>query len=159
VNLEPALGEEGEAMAKKIVKCRGVAQPIGPYSLAVRSGNFIFLSGTVGWRPDGQVPSDFREEARQMYENAKAVLAAEGATLGDVVSTTTYLVNVSDYAALNEVRRGYFTKDPPSSAVVVVKELVRPDLHVELEAVAEAPAAKPRAATRPAARRPKPRRR
>ncbi len=135
-------------MTKKIVRCGAVAQPIGPYSLAVRSGNFIFLSGTVGWRPDGQVSPDFREEARQMYENAKAVLAAEGAGLGDVVSTTTYLVNVSDYRTLNEVRAAYFPKDPPSSAVVVVKELVRPDLHVEVEMVAEAPAAR-----RPARRR------
>lgn len=150
-------------MAKKIVKCSAVAQPIGPYSLAVRSGNFIFVSGTVGWKPDGQVSSDFREEARQMYENVKAVLAAEGAGLDDVVSTTTYLVNTSDYAALNEVRRDYFKKDPPSSAVVVVKELVRSDLHVEVEAVAEAPGTRPhaakaarkpaRAARRPAARR------
>jgi len=139
-------------MAKKIVKCSTVAQPIGPYSLAVRSGNFIFVSGTVGWKPDGQVSSDFREEARQMYENVTAVLAAEGVTMGDVVSTTTYLVKASDYAALNEVRRDYFKKDPPSSAVVVVKELVRSDLHVEIETVAEAPAVKPRPAK--AARKP-----
>jgi enamine deaminase RidA (YjgF/YER057c/UK114 family) len=107
--------------------------------LAVRSGNFIFVAGTVGWRADGQVPSDFREQARQMYENVKAVLAAAGASMADVVSTTTYLVRVSDYPVLNEVRRSYFEKDPPSSAVVVVKELVRPDLLVEVEAVAEAP--------------------
>jgi 2-iminobutanoate/2-iminopropanoate deaminase len=143
-------------MAKRIVKCDAVAQPIGPYSLAVRSGGFIFVSGTVGWRPDGQVPPDFRDEARQMYENVKAVLAAEGASLDDVVSTTTYLVNASDYAALNAVRRQFFPKDPPGSAVVVVKELVRPDLHVEVEMVAEAPAARPRpakAARRPARRR------
>jgi 2-iminobutanoate/2-iminopropanoate deaminase len=140
-------------MAKKIVKSQAVAQPIGPYSLAVRSGGFIFVSGTVGWRVDGQVPSDFREEARQMYENVKAVLAAEGARMDDVVSTTTYLVRVSDYAVLNEVRRDYFQKDPPSSAVVVVKELVRPDLHVEVEVVAEAPAAKAaRKSARPARR-------
>ncbi len=139
-------------MAKKIVKCSAVAQPIGPYSLAVQSGGFIFVSGTVGWRPDGQVPSDFREEARQMYENVKAVLAAEGASMDDVVSTTTYLVHAADYAALNEVRRDYFKKDPPSSAVVVVKELVRPDLHVEVEMVAEAPVPKARAAK--AARKP-----
>ena len=132
-------------MAKKIVKCQAVAQPIGPYSLAVRSSGFIFVSGTVGWRPDGQVPSDFREQARQMYENVKAVLAAEGARMDDVVSTTTYLVRASDYGVFNEVRREYFQKDPPSSAVVVVKELVRPDLHVEVEAVAEASAAWARA--------------
>jgi 2-iminobutanoate/2-iminopropanoate deaminase len=133
-------------MAKKIVKCSTVAQPIGPYSLAVRSGNFIFVSGTVGWRPDGQVPADFREEALQMYENLKAVLKAAGAGLDDVVSTTTYLVNATDYRTLNEVRAQYFTTDPPSSAVVVVKELVRADLHVEVEVVAEAPAARAQAA-------------
>jgi len=126
-------------MAKKIVKSDKVAPAIGPYSLAVRSGNFIFVSGTVGWRPDRQVPSDFREQARQVYENVKAILAAEGASMGDVVSTTTYLVRAADYPVLNEVRGGYFQKDPPASAVVVVKELVRPDLLVEVEAVAEAP--------------------
>jgi len=150
-------------MAKEIVRCDAVAQAIGPYSLAVRSGNFIFVSGTVGWRPDGQVPADFREQARRMYENVKAVLAAEGASMDDVVSTTTYLVRASDYPALNEVRRTYFPKDPPSSAVVVVKELVKPELLVEVEAVAEAPAARrAKAARRPArkaSRRPARRRR
>ena len=54
-----------------------------------------------------------------------------------MVSSTTYLVNASDYRALNEIRAQYFKKDPPASAVVVVKELVRPDLLVEVEAVAE----------------------
>lgn len=141
-------------MAKKIVQTSAVVQPIGPYSLAVHSGNFIFVSGTVGWRPDGQVPPDFREQARQMYENVKAVLAAAGATLDDVVSTTTYLVRASDYAALNEVRGRYFPKEPPSSAVVVVKELVRPDLLVEIEAIAELPRARPAPPAR-RARRPR----
>jgi 2-iminobutanoate/2-iminopropanoate deaminase len=139
-------------MAKKIVRCDAVAQAIGPYSLAVRSGGFIFVSGTVGWRPDGQVPPDFREQARQMYENVKGVLAAEGATMDHVVSTTTYLVRAADYPALNEVRRDYFPNDPPGSAVVVVKELVKPELLVEVEAVAEAPAARPRKTARVPAR-------
>ena len=140
-------------MAKKIVRCDAVAQAIGPYSLGVGSGGFIFVSGTVGWRPDGQVPADFREQARQLYENMQAVLAAEGASMGDVVSTTTYLVHASDYPALNEVRRAYFPKDPPASAVVVVKELVKPELLVEVEAVAEAPAGRARKAARAPARR------
>jgi endoribonuclease L-PSP len=67
------------------------------------------------------------------------VLQAAGSSLDHVVSTTTYLVNASDYRALNEVRAQYFAKDAPASAVVVVKELVRPDLLVEVEAVAEIP--------------------
>ena len=124
-------------MAKQLVKCGAVAQPIGPYSLAVRSGNLVFVSGTVGWRPDGTISSDIREQCRQMYENVRAVLAAAGSSLDDVVMTTTYLVNVSDYRALNEVRAQYFKTNPPASAVLVVKELVRPDLLVEVEAVAE----------------------
>jgi 2-iminobutanoate/2-iminopropanoate deaminase len=124
-------------MAKQLVKSGAVAQPIGPYSLAVRSGNLVFVSGTVGWRPDGSVSSDIREQCRQMYENVRQVLTSAGSSLEDVVTTTTYLVNTSDYRALNEVRAQYFKKDPPASAVVVVKELVRPDLLVEVEAVAE----------------------
>jgi 2-iminobutanoate/2-iminopropanoate deaminase len=124
-------------MAKQLVKSGAVAQPIGPYSLAVRSGNLVFVSGTVGWRPDGSISSDIREQCRQMYENVRQVLTSAGSSLEDVVTTTTYLVNTSDYRALNEVRAQYFKKDPPASAVVVVKELVRPDLLVEVEAVAE----------------------
>ncbi len=135
-------------MAKRIVRCDAVMQPVGPYSLAVRSGNFIFVSGTAGWDREGRVPPDFRDEARLMYENLKAVLEAEGASMADVVSTTTYLVRASDYRVLNEVRRPYFPKDPPTSAVVGVKELMRPDLSVEVEAVAELPARRPRVAGR-----------
>jgi len=140
-------------MAKQLVKCRAVAQPIGPYSLAVRSENLVFVSGTVGWRPDGSVPSDIREQCRQMYENIRQVLGSAGSSLEDVVSTTTYLVNASDYQALNEIRAQYFKNDPPASAVVVVKELVRPDLLVEVEAVAQvrpAPERGIRSARRPA---------
>jgi 2-iminobutanoate/2-iminopropanoate deaminase len=83
-----------------------------------------------------------------MYENLKAVLEAEGASMADVVSTTTYLIRASDYPVLNEVRRGYFPNDPPTSAVVGVKELMRPDLTMEVEAVAALPARRGRGAVR-----------
>jgi 2-iminobutanoate/2-iminopropanoate deaminase len=126
-------------MSKQIVKTGSVAQPIGPYSLGVRSGNLVFVSGTVGWRPDGSVAADIKEQCDQMYKNVQQVLHAAGSSLDHVVTTTTYLVNASDYRALNEVRAQYFAKDAPASAVVVVKELVRPDLLVEVEAVAEIP--------------------
>jgi 2-iminobutanoate/2-iminopropanoate deaminase len=147
-------------MAKQIVQSRAVAQPLGPYSLAVRSGSFVFVSGTVGWKPDGSTSPDIREQCRQMYENVREVLKAAGASFEDLVTTTTYLVNASDYRALNEVRAQYFKKDPPASAVVVVKELVRPDLLVEVEAVAELrKAAGARSTRRPARKARKARRR
>src|SRR5262252_5433043 len=79
--------DRGGLMTKQLVKCRAVAQPIGPYSLAVRSENLVFVSGTVGWRPDGSVPSDIREQCRQMYENIRQVLGSAGSSLEDVVST------------------------------------------------------------------------
>jgi len=126
-------------MSKQIVKSASVAQPIGPYSLGVRSGNLMFVSGTVGWRPDGSIAADIKEQCHQMFKNVQHVLRAVGSGLDHVVTTTTYLVHASDYRALNEVRAQYFATDPPASAVVVVKELVRPDLLVEIEAVAEIP--------------------
>ena len=134
-------------MGKQIVKTASVAQPIGPYSLGVRSGNLVFVSGTVGWWPDGSIAADIKEQCRQMYDNVHAILRAAGSGLDHVVSTTTYLVNASDYRALNEVRSQYFTTDAPASAVVVVKELVRPDLLVEVEAVAEIPTRRARPAS------------
>jgi 2-iminobutanoate/2-iminopropanoate deaminase len=134
-------------MSKEIVKTGSVAQPIGPYSLGVRSGNLVFVSGTVGWRPDGSIPAGIKQQCRQMYENVQRVLHAAGSSLDHVVSTTTYLVNAADYPVLNEVRAQYFAKDAPASAVVVVKELVRPDLLVEVEAVAEIPTRRTRAAS------------
>jgi len=127
-------------MSKQTVKTGSVAQPIGPYSLGLRSGNLVFVSGTVGWRPDGSAAADIKEQCHQMYKNVQQVLHAAGSSLDHVVTTTTYLVNASDYRALNEVRAQYFAADAPASAVVVVKELVRPDLLVEVEAVAEIPA-------------------
>lgn len=138
--------------AKKIVQCDALMQPVGPYSLAVRSGDFIFVSGTAGWDKDGRVPPNPRDEARLMYENLKTVLEAEGASLADVVSTTTYLVRAADYPTLNEVRRGYFPRDPPTSAVVGVKELMRPDLTMEVEAVAALRARRGRSAAKVASR-------
>jgi 2-iminobutanoate/2-iminopropanoate deaminase len=148
-------------MSKQIVKTGSVAQPIGPYSLGVRSGNLVFVSGTVGWRPDGSIPADIKEQCRQMYENVQQVLQAAGSSLDHVVSTTTYLVNALDYRVLNEVRAEYFVKDAPASAVVVVKELVRPELLVEVEAVAEIPTGRDRAASggRRSVRQVKPKRR
>jgi enamine deaminase RidA (YjgF/YER057c/UK114 family) len=96
-----------------------------------------------------------------MYKNVQQVLHAAGSSLDHVVTTTTYLVNASDYRALNEVRAQYFAADAPASAVVVVKELVRPDLLVEVEAVAEIPAkgARPTSGGRRSVRQVKPKRR
>ena len=95
----------------------------------------------------GSLSGDIKEQCHQTYKNVQQVLHAAGSSLDHVVSTTTYLVNASDYRALNEVRGQYFTKDAPASAVVVVKELVRPDLLVEVEVVAEIPAKRAKAAS------------
>src|SRR5262245_48136776 len=134
-------------MSKHIVKSGSVAQPIGPYSLGVRTGNLVFVSGTVGWRSDGSVSADIKEQCRQMYENVQHVLRAAGSSLDRVISTTTYLVNASDYRALNEVRGKYFTTDAPASAVVVVKELVRPDFLVGAVVEAETATRRTKAAS------------
>ena len=148
-------------VSKQLVTPASMAPPLGPHALGVRSGNLVFVSGTVGWRPDGSVPADFKEQCHQMYKNVEQVLLAAGSSLEHVLTTTTYLVNASDYRALNEVRAQYFGKEPPASAVVVVKELVRSDLLVEVEAVGELPtkSAKPTPGGRRSARQMKRKRR
>ena len=123
------------------VKPAGVA--VNPYfSPAVRVGNLLFISGMAGIDDQGNVitPGDCAPQAESIMERMKTTLEAAGAGLTDVVKTTTFLTNVDDYAAYNNVRVKYFPEDPPASSTVIVAALVRPGLVVEVEAVAAIPA-------------------
>ncbi len=110
---------------------------IGPYSPAVRAGDFLFVSGQIALDPaTGQmVAGDVRAQASRALANLSALLEAAGAGWGDVVRTTIYLVDMADFAAVNEVY-GTFVGDPaPARATVEVRGLPRAAL-VEVDAVA-----------------------
>jgi reactive intermediate/imine deaminase len=123
-----------------------VAAPMGTYSQAVRveTGDavWIHVSGQIAIDREGTLvgPGDLRAQTRQVFENLKAILEANGATFGDAVKIGTYLTTLDDLAAMREVRSEYLTSDPPASTAVQVVALVVPDALIEIDLVAVVPA-------------------
>lgn len=112
---------------------------IGPYSQAVAApaGRLVFCSGQIPLDPrTGElVKGTIEEETRRVMENLKAVLAAAGGSLGQVVKTTIFLTDLADFAKVNEVYGGYLGAVPPARATVQVAALPR-GARVEIDAVA-----------------------
>ena len=123
-----------------------VAAPMGTYSQAVRveTGDAVWLhvSGQIAIDLEGNLvgPGDVRAQTRQVFENLKAILAANGATFDDVVKIGTYLTTLEDLAGMREVRSEYLTAEPPASTAVQVVALVVPDALIEIDLVAVVPA-------------------
>jgi len=108
----------------------------GPYSPAIRAGDFLFISGQIPVDSGGAlVAGGIEEQTRQAMENLKKVLAAAGATLADLVKITIYLADMDDFPAVNKIYGSYFDLEPPARACVAVKELPR-GARVEIEAIA-----------------------
>src|SRR5580704_18054583 len=118
---------------------------VGPYSPVRRVSDWVITSGQVGIATDDQgkaalVPGGTVPQLRQALQNVAEVLAIEGATLADVVKTTLYLVDMSDFAAVNEVWVEYFSDNRPTRSAVAVAALPI-GAHVEVETWAYAPVA------------------
>lgn len=124
-------------MTKEIIHSEKVPKPVGPYSQGIKVGNLVFTAGTGPFDlKTGQlIRGDIRQQTRQVLENIKAILEAAGARLEDVVKTTIFLTDLKDWAAMNEVYRGYFAKDPPVRSTVQVAGLWG-GMAVEIEAIA-----------------------
>lgn len=108
------------------------------FSQAVQVGDTIYVSGQVALDPQGNVvgKGDMKAQTRQALENVKAVLAAAGATIDDVVRVTAYLTDMSKLMDSHEVRGEYFKNARPASTSVEVKSLAFPDLMIEIDIVA-----------------------
>jgi 2-iminobutanoate/2-iminopropanoate deaminase len=121
----------------KIIKTYDAPQAIGPYSQAVEAGGFVFISGQIPLDPKtGNVMQvDIKAQARQVMENAKAIVLAAGCGMSQVVKTTIYLKSMADFNAVNEVYGGYFSSNPPARATVEVSRLPK-DVSVEMDFVA-----------------------
>lgn len=122
---------------KDIVVTNHGPKPIGPYSQAIKSNGFLFVSGQVGVDPaSGEFAGPtIQQQTERMLENVKAILEAGGASLGHVVKTTVFLKNISDFAAMNEIYARYFTAAAPARSTVEVARLPK-DALVEIEVVA-----------------------
>ena len=122
---------------RKIVKTTDAPQAIGPYSQAVQAGGFVFVSGQIPIEPKtgNVVQADIKAQTKLVMENAKAILAAAGCGMPDVIKSTIFLKDIADFAAVNEVYGGYFTSDPPARATVEVSRLPK-DVAIEMDFIA-----------------------
>jgi 2-iminobutanoate/2-iminopropanoate deaminase len=109
---------------------------IGPYVHAVRAGDLLFCSGQIPLDPrtGDLVGTTAAEQAGRCLENLAAVCHAAGATLGDAVRLTVYLVDMTDFSAVNEVYSSFFESSPPARVAIGVAALPR-GARVEIDAV------------------------
>jgi 2-iminobutanoate/2-iminopropanoate deaminase len=139
VNVEliaPPRKEETD-VTKRIISTPEAPQAIGPYSQAVSFGDLVFCSGQVALDPSsGELVGDgVGDQARRAMENLKAVLAAAGTDLDRILKTTIYLIDMNDFAEVNEVYGGFFSSDPPARATIAVAGLPK-GARVEIECLA-----------------------
>jgi len=123
--------------AKTAISSKQAPEPIGPYSQAVQSGSFVWLSGQVGIDPvtGNLTPGGIEAQTTRAMENLRAVLAESGLSFSDVVQTRIYLTNMSDFATVNRVYGTYFNGTYPSRSTVQVAGLPK-GANVEIEMVA-----------------------
>lgn len=122
---------------KNVILTKSAPEPIGPYSQAIQVGNLVFCSGQIPLDPkSGQVQeTEIEGQTRKVLDNLKAVLEAGGCSLSNVVKTTIFLKNMSDFPKINQVYASYFRELPPARSTVEVARLPR-DVLVEIEAIA-----------------------
>jgi len=124
---------------KKIISTSEAPAAIGPYSQAVRNGNFLFCSGQIPLDPkSGQiVPGDIATQTQRVLDNVGAVLKAEGLNFENIVKTTIFLTNLDDFQTVNEIYGSYFKQEPPARSTVQVSALPK-GAKVEIEVIAVA---------------------
>jgi len=110
---------------KKPIIVENGPKAIGPYSVGYKAENLIFTAGQIGLDPKNGalVSGGIEAETRQVFENIKAILAATGATLEDVVKTTVLLKDINDFGKMNEIYAEYFEEDPPARSAFQVAAL------------------------------------
>ena len=111
--------------------------PRGPFSLATKVGNMVFIAGQISQDNDGKAigPGDVKHQTRVVIEKMQLILAQANMTLDDVVSTTVYLQNLSDYSGMNIVYSEFFKHDFPARATVRA-DLAGEGLLVEISGIA-----------------------
>jgi 2-iminobutanoate/2-iminopropanoate deaminase len=122
---------------KELVTAAGAAKAIGPYSPALKIGNLLFLSGSIPLDPtSGQlVEGGIAEQTRRVMENIKALLEAGGASFQNVARTTVFMVDLGEFATMNEIYASYFAAPYPARSTVQVVKLPR-DVRVEIDVIA-----------------------
>jgi 2-iminobutanoate/2-iminopropanoate deaminase len=121
---------------KQVISTKGAPGAIGPYSQAIKVGNFVYTSGQLPINPaNGELVDDIKKATEQSLENVKAILQEAGTTMDKVIKTVVFLRDMNDFAAMNEVYGTYFKENAPARSCVQVAKLPK-DAVVEIEVVA-----------------------
>lgn len=124
-------------MKKEILISEKAPEAIGPYSVGVRIGNFIFTAGQIGIDPEtGElVPGGIESETEQVLRNLRNILQEAGGGLHAVVKTTVFLQDMDDFVRMNNIYANFFTENFPARSTVQVAQLPK-GAAVEIEAIA-----------------------
>jgi len=116
---------------------KGAPPPLAPYSPGAKAGNAVYVSGTLAIDKDGKTVGvgDVKAQTRFVIESIRSVLEAAGGSLKDIAFNHIFLADLKDYAAMNEVYREYFPKDPPARYCIRA-DLVKPEFLVEIASIA-----------------------
>jgi len=122
---------------REVIATNDGPKAIGPYSQAVKANGFVFLSGQIALDPATQqlIDGDVSAQTERVLQNLSGILKAAGSSLAQVVKTTVFLKNMSDFTAMNEVYGRHFTQSPPARSTVEVARLPK-DVLVEIDVVA-----------------------
>lgn len=136
--MTPTASATPSTMPKQAINPAGAVPPLGPYSHAIRFGDFLFCSGQVPIdpaKPGGAVEGDIRAQTRRVLENVKLILANEGLGFESVLKSTVFITNLAEFQGMNEVYAEYFPAPYPARSTVQVSALPR-GASVEIEVLA-----------------------
>jgi 2-iminobutanoate/2-iminopropanoate deaminase len=125
-------------MNKEVISTPNAPSAIGPYSQAIRAGNLLFVSGQISIDPStGNVIDDktIQGQTRRVLQNLIAIIEAAGGSAQNIVKTTVFLRDMSDFAEMNTVYSTFFTASPPARATVEAARLPR-DVSLEIDCIA-----------------------
>ena len=125
------------SMEKKIIRTNNAPAPIGPYNQAVQFGNMLFVSGQIALdAASGElIQGDIQAETKKVMENLEAILAEAGMDFSNVLKSTIFLMDMGQFAQVNEVYGGYFGENAPARETVQVAGLPK-GVKVEISVVA-----------------------
>lgn len=124
-------------MNKTIISTDKAPAAIGPYSQAVRVGNFLYTSGQIPFDPKTMqlVSNDIKEQTKQVMENLKGIFEEAGTSFDKVIKLTVFIKDMNQFGEINEVYATYFSENPPARSCVEVARLPK-DVGIEIEAIA-----------------------
>ncbi len=122
---------------KRIISTPDAPEAVGPYSQGTTNGDLVFTAGQIALTPDGELLDDepIDVQTRQCIENIKNIIESEGLTLQDVLKTTVFLGEITDYETMNEAYTEYFQDNPPARSAFEVADLPA-GAKIEIEAIA-----------------------